>query len=355
MTILTTMFYGNPVWRWFLSLGMILAVWFLLHIILRLVIRRLRGFVSRTPGQLDDLLADLLEKTRFLFILILAIFAGSLVLSLPSAAVTGLRTLFILSLLLQAGYWGNAVVTFFISRFIKRKLKEDAAVATSLSALGFLAKFTIWSIVALIALDNLGIDVTALIAGIGIGGIAIALAVQNILSDLFASLSIIIDKPFVIGDFIIVGDLLGTVERIGLKTTRVRSLSGEQIIFSNNDLLSSRVRNYKRMYERRVAFSIGVTYDTKVELLERIPSMIEEIIGSQENTRFDRCHFKSFGDFALIFETVYYMLTPDYTAYMDAQQEINLAIARRFEEEGIEFAYPTQTIHLARGGSSQQE
>ena len=211
------------------------------------------------------------------------------------------------------------------------------------------------SIVALIALDNLGIDVTALIAGIGIGGIAIVLAVQNILSDLFASLSIIIDKPFVIGDFIIVGDLMGTVERIGLKTTRVRSLSGEQIIFSNSDLLSSRVRNYKRMYERRVAFSLGVTYDTKVELLERIPSMIEEIIGSQENTRFDRCHFKSFGDFALIFETVYYLLTPDYTAYMDAQQGINLAIARRFEEEGIEFAYPTQTIHLARGGSSQQE
>jgi len=172
------------------------------------------------------------------------------------------------------------------------------------------------------------------------------------LSDLFASLSIIVDKPFVIGDFIVIGDLRGTVERIGLKTTRIRSLSGEQIVFSNSDLLSSRVRNYKRMYERRISFSIGVTYDTNPELLERIPKMIEKIVSSQPKVRFDRCHFKSFGDFALIFETVYYMLVPDYNAYMDTQQAINLSIAREFAEEGIEFAYPTQTIYLAKGGPS---
>jgi len=355
MTILETTFYGNPVWRWFLALGLLISVWFVLRVLLRIVIARLRGFVARTPGRLDDLLVDLLEKTRFLFILVLALYAGSLVLSLPSAAKTALRTLFILALLLQAGYWGNGLVAFFTSRFVKRKLKEDAAVATSLAALGFLAKFVIWAIVVLIALDIMGIDITALIAGLGIGGIAIALAVQNILSDLFASLSILVDKPFVIGDFIVVGDLMGTVERIGLKTTRLRSLSGEQIIFSNSDLLGSRVRNYKRMYERRIAFSLGVTYDTGADLLEQIPKMIEEIISAQPNVRFDRCHFKSFGDFALIIETVYYMLIPDYTAYMDTQQAINLAIARRFEEEGIQFAYPTQTIYLTRSGSSEDE
>ncbi|HHK66961.1 mechanosensitive ion channel family protein [Candidatus Acetothermia bacterium] len=352
MTILKSMFYGNAVWRWLLSAGVIVGVWFALHVLLRILINRLRGFVAHTPGRLDDLLVDLLEKTRFLFILVLALYAGSLVLSLPVTARTALRTLFIIALLLQAGYWGNGLVAFFTSRFVKRKLKEDAAVATSLSALGFIAKFVIWAIVVLIALDNMGIDITALIAGLGIGGIAIALAVQNILSDLFASLSIIVDKPFVIGDFIVIGDLRGTVERIGLKTTRIRSLSGEQIVFSNSDLLSSRVRNYKRMYERRISFSIGVTYDTNPELLERIPKMIEKIVSSQPKVRFDRCHFKSFGDFALIFETVYYMLVPDYNAYMDTQQAINLSIAREFAEEGIEFAYPTQTIYLAKGGPS---
>jgi len=355
MTFLEATFYGNPVWRWFLALGLIISVWFALHVLLRVVIARLRGFVARTPGQLDDLLVDLLEKTRFLFILVLALYAGSLVLSLPSAAKIALRTLFILALLLQGGYWGNGLVAFFTSRFVKRKLKEDAAVATSVSALGFLAKLIIWAIVVLIALDNMGIDITALIAGLGIGGIAIALAVQNILSDLFASLSIIVDKPFVIGDYIVVGDLMGTVERIGLKTTRIRSLSGEQIVFSNSDLLSSRVRNYKRMYERRIAFSLGVTYDTGADLLERIPTMIEKIVGAQPNVRFDRCHFKSFGDFALLIETVYYMLIPDYKAYMDTQQAINLAIARKFEEEGIQFAYPTQTIYLAKSGPSEDE
>jgi len=290
-----------------------------------------------------------------LFVLVLALYAGSLVLSLPSPAKSALRTLFILALLLQAGYWGNGLVTFFTSRFVKRKLKEDAAVATSVSALGFLAKFVVWSIVALIALDNMGIDITALIAGLGIGGIAIALAVQNILSDLFASLSIIVDKPFVIGDFIVVGDLMGTVERIGLKTTRIRSLSGEQIIFSNSDLLGSRVRNYKRMYERRISFSIGVAYETDPSKLKQIPKMIEEIVSSSPKVRFDRCHFKSFGDFALNFETVYYMLTPDYTAYMDTQQGINIAIARKFAEEGIRFAYPTQTVYLAKDGASEGE
>ncbi|GAG20556.1 unnamed protein product [marine sediment metagenome] len=214
-----------------------------------------------------------------------------------------------------------------------------------MAALGFVAKMAIWSIVALLALDYYT-DVTALIAGLGIGGIAIALAIQNILSDLFASVSIIVDKPFVIGDFIIVGELMGTVEKIGLKTTHVRSLTGEQIIFSNSDLLSSRVRNYKRMYERRIAFSVGVTYQTPIESVAEIPGLLEEIVSSQANARFDRSHFKTLGDFALHFETVYYVLVPDYAVYMDVQQAINLSIMQAFAERNIEFAYPTQTLFV---------
>jgi len=353
MAFLTSKFYENEIWRWFLVLGIIVFVWLFLRVLMRWIIRRLSRYAEKTDTRFDDLLVDLLSKTRTLFVIVLALYAGSLAVTLPDTADWVLRTAFVLALLFQAGYWGNAFVTFWINRTVRRKLDDDASTATSMAAFGFVARLAIWTIVVLLALDNMGLDITTLIAGLGIGGIAIALAVQNILGDLFASLSIIVDKPFVIGDFIIIGDDAGTVEKIGLKTTRVRSLSGEQIVCANSDLLSSRVRNYKRMYERRIPFTIGVTYDTPAEKLERIPGIIRAIIEGQPTTRFDRCHFKSFGDFALSVETVYYVLVPDYGTYMDIQQSINLAVMRAFEEEGIEFAYPTQTLYLSKAGDSQ--
>jgi len=355
MAFLQTDFLENPVWRWFLALAVLFLVGFVLRVVMRHVIARLKTYVAKTPSRFDDLIVELLEKTRLLFILIVSLYAGSLILSLPEAADRVLNILFILALLLQAGYWGDAVVTFWIRRSVRQKVEEDAVTATSLAALGFLAKLLIWGVIVLLALENLGIDITALIAGLGIGGIAIALAIQNILGDLFASLSIIVDKPFVIGDFIIVGEWMGTVERIGLKTTRVRSLSGEQIIFSNSDLLGSRVRNYKRMYERRIVFPFGVTYQTPPDVLEGISATVREIIEAQPDVRFDRCHFKSFGDFSLDFETVYYVLVPEYTVYMERQQAINLAIMRAFEQQGIEFAYPTQTLYVSRFSTSEDE
>jgi small-conductance mechanosensitive channel len=198
----------------------------------------------------------------------------------------------------------------------------------------------------LIALDNLGVNVSALIAGLGVGGIAVALAMQNILGDLFASFSIVLDKPFVIGDFIIVDNFLGTIEHIGLKTTRVRSLSGEQLIFSNTDLLKTRIRNYKRMYERRIVFSIGVVYQTSHEKLTKIPKIIKNIINKQEQTRFDRAHFKEYGPYSLNFEIVYWIEIPDYNIYMEIQQAINLEIFKQFEKEDIEFVYPSQSIYI---------
>lgn len=180
----------------------------------------------------------------------------------------------------------------------------------------------------------------------GIGGIAVALAVQNVLGDLFASMSIAFDKPFVIGDFIIIDDYMGTVEHIGLKSTRLRSLSGEQLVFANSDLLNSRIRNFKRMADRRISFSIGVTYDTPHEKVAAIPDMIREAIQAHDKTNFDRCHFSEYEDSALKFDTVYYVNDPDYNVYMDIQQDINLSLLRRFEEEGIEFAYPTRTVFI---------
>lgn len=355
MSFLTSEFYNNEIWRWFVTLAVILFVGFVLRILLRLIVRRLRRYAQRTPGRFDDLLVELLAKTKFLFIFVVALYSGSLILVLPTAADSVLRAMFVIALLFQAGFWGDGIVSFWIRRTARLKLDTDASAATSLSALGFIAKLAIWAVVLLVALDNLGVNITGLVTGLGISGIAVALAVQSILKDLFASLSIIVDKPFVIGDFIIVGDLLGTVERIGLKTTRVRSLSGEQIIFSNSDLLESRVRNYKRMFERRIAFSMGVTYETPASSVEQIPAMVQEIIEALPDLRFDRCHFKSFGDFSLDFETIYYVLVPDYNVYMDRQQSINLAILRTFEEQGIEFAYPTQTLHIAGSDGLENE
>jgi small-conductance mechanosensitive channel len=344
---LKTVFYQNPVWLWFLAAAIAAAVPVVLWFIKEFLVRRLSVLAKRTKTDIDDFVIDLFGRTKLFFLILLGLYAGALALNLPPIADRVIKTLMLLSFLLQVGFWSSAVITFWIGRTAKRRLDHDPTAVTTIHAFGILGKIALWAILVLLALDNVGIKITSLIAGLGIGGIAIALAVQNILGDLFASLSIVFDKPFAIGDFIIVGDLMGTVERIGLKTTRVRSLSGEQLIFSNKDLLQSRIRNYKRMFERRVLFSIGVTYDTPSDKLKAIPPMIREIIEAQENTRFDRSHFSAYGDSSLNFETVYYVLVPDYNAYMDIQQAVNLAIYERFEELGIEFAFPTRTVYIA--------
>jgi len=188
--------------------------------------------------------------------------------------------------------------------------------------------------------------VTGLVAGLGIGGIAVALAAQNILGDLFSAFSIFIDKPFVLGDYLKVGDQMGTVENIGMKTTRLRSLTGEQLVFGNSDLVSSRIQNFGRLNERRANFTVGVIYDTPKKKIEEIPTVIREIVEAQDQVRFERSHFKEFGDSALIFETIYFVLVPAFQVKMDVQQAINLELMQRFEAEGIEFAFPTQTIYL---------
>jgi small-conductance mechanosensitive channel len=193
------------------------------------------------------------------------------------------------------------------------------------------------------------------LASLGVGGIAVALASQNVLGDLFASLSIHFDRPFVVGDFIIVDDLLGTVEQIGLKTTRVRSLHGEQLVFSNNDLLKSSIRNYKNMLERRVVFTIGLIYQTPYEKLVNVPDMIREIVEKEELARFDRAHFSSYGDSSPDFEIVYWVKVPDYNTYMDIQQRISLELFRRFSEGGIQFAYPTRTLNVVQGNDVSAE
>ncbi len=350
-TTLETTFLGNSLQIWLSAVFLALALFIVMRVAKAVLIGHLAKLALRTKTRVDNLVTALLQKTSLILLLALAVYFGSTLLQLP-AKVSGLiDRLLIIVFLLQAGIWGDALIRYRLTDVVKRKTAEDASSVATITVLGFISRLVVWSIVVLVGLDNLGFNITTLIAGLGVGGIAVALATQNILGDLFASISIVLDKPFVVGDFIIVGDYLGTVEYIGIKTTRLRSLSGEQLVFSNNDLLGSRIRNYKRMSERRIVFSIGVVYQTPQEKLQAIPAIIREIIEAQSNARFDRAHFKEYGDFALIFEIVYYVGSPDYNVYMDLQQAINLAIFRRFEQEQIEFAYPTQTLFIEKGTS----
>jgi len=349
MDILEQTFWGNTLKAWLTALAVAVSVFLGLNVLKLVLRRRLLAWVQRTETYLDDLVVDLFGRTRHLFLVALAIYAGSLALTLPRIG-PGLRTIMVVLFLIQAGLWSNGVVNHLVSRRMEAQHeKDEAATVTVVTVLGFVGKATLWTIALLLAVDNIpGVEVDALIASLGVGSVAVALAVQSILGDLFASLSIALDQPFAIGDFITVDEYAGTVEHIGLKSTRVRSLTGEQLVFSNSDLLGSRIRNYGRMERRRVSFTLGVACDTPHEKLKEIPGIIQQIVESQPYTSFDRAHFKEYGDFSLNFEVVFHVSTSDYGIYMDARQAINLEIHKRFADEGIELPYPTQTIFVAR-------
>ncbi|HEY8487356.1 MAG TPA: mechanosensitive ion channel family protein [Limnochordales bacterium] len=354
--MLDQVLYGNSLWRWLAAAALAAGAYGAMRLLQGVTRRHLVHLTRRTASNWDDLLVHLVDRrTHALFFLAMAVYAGTLALQLPERAQAALRGLAVAAFFAQAAWWANGAIGYWFGEAYRRQQATDPDSASAYYLLSLLSRVALWSVVVLAVLHNLGINITALATGLGVAGVAVALAVQNILGDLFASLSILLDKPFVVGDFIIVGDYMGTVEHIGIKTTRVRSLGGEQIVFSNADLLGSRIRNYKRMYERRVLFQVGVTYSTPHQKLERIPTILREIVEAQQEVRFDRAHFARYGDFALIFEVVYYVLRPDYNFYMDVQQAINLAIYRRFAEEGIKFAFPTQTIYLARSWTAAQE
>jgi small-conductance mechanosensitive channel len=309
-------------------------------------VRRFGRIAGRTATEVDDFVVDMVRRTRRGLVLLPVIYFGSLSLTLPAHVESVLRSAAIVAVLLQIALWALIGIDFWVASTRRKRLAADAATVSLIGVLGFIGKLVLWTLMVLLVLDNLGVNVTALVAGLGVGGIAIALALQNILGDLFASLSIVLDKPFVLGDSIQVDDFNGTVENIGLKTTRLRSVSGEQIIFPNGNLLQSRIRNHKRMVERRIVFSLGVVYGTPAETLERIPAMVREIVQAQDQVRLDRVHLKRLAEWSLDFEVVYFVTTPDYNVYLDRQQAINLAVLRRFEETGIALAFPTRTVRI---------
>lgn len=341
---------GNALWRWF---AVVIAA-YMIHVAIRAIVGRLSKSTPDEPDSLLSILPTVLSRTHEVLLLIVALwFSVRVLLTINPTQMPVLRGATILALFAQFGMWAEEAIISFIKLRTSRNEERNAAFRTAFGIIQLGVRLFVWTIVLLLALSNFGVDVTALVAGLGVGGIAIALAVQSTLGDLMCSLSIILDKPFEVDDFIVTGDIIGTVEKIGIKSTRIRSNSGEQIIVSNSDLISSRIRNFKRMEERRAVFQIGVTYQTEPNKVREIPNIVKATIEAHDKTRFDRCHFKSFGASSLDFETVYFVLEPDYALFMDIQQSINLSLYEKFANEGIEFAYPTQTLFVEGSGSSE--
>lgn len=343
--------YGNLVSRWALAAGVFAAAYLALIVLRRLLSRRLERLAERTAWQFNTVLAGMVKSTHPLFMLVASLEIGGGMLALPPETEVFLRRMWVAALLLQSASWGLSLIDYLVTRRLLAQQPENEA-KTTRSAVILVARIVVWSLVLLLVLQNAtGIKVDALLASLGIAGLAVALAVQNILGDLFSSLSIALDRPFVIGDTIKVGTMTGTVEKIGLKSTRLRSVDGEQLIFSNADLLSSRIQNFQRMDKRRVVLSLGVDYTTPAALLEKIPDMLAEIVSAQPQVSFERAHLKSLGDFGLHYEVVYLVESSDIRVHMDAQQAVSLGILRRFEQEGIKLPYPTQNLVLPRGQS----
>ena len=342
-------YFQNRVIDYIIVIAIFILLLISIKIIKSVLFKLLKTWAKKTTTTIDDKFVKAFEQKIKPFLNL--IYFGAFYISIKQLTVDSqierFFNIFVIILLTFFGIRFLLSITIYGLETYWVKKEKDQAKKQALKGIITVIKIIVWSIVLIILLDNLGIKISALVAGLGIGGIAIALAAQSVLGDLFSYFIIFFDRPFEIGDFIIIGDFLGTVEDIGIKTTRLRSLGGEELIFSNQDLTNSRVRNYKRMNRRRIVFKFGVIYQTTLIQLKKIPQIVEEIITQIPETTFDRAHFASYADFSLNFEVVYYINNSDYNKYMDIQQEINFQLKESFEKQKIEFAYPTQTVFLS--------
>jgi len=341
-SVLEFVFLQNTIKSWLIALAITLLIILTARVIQQVLLKRIRRFTDTTSSTLDDFMISLVERSAMPMLYFIAVYVGSRYLYKGELVNKIIQAIFI------------TIIVFFVVRAIgdlfsyifQRFTNRDQGQLKQAKGILLIIKIILWLGGAVFLLDNLGYNITTIVTGLGIGGIAIALAAQAVLADLFSYLVIFFDKPFEVGDFIVIGDKSGAVEYIGIKTTRLRTLSGEQLIMSNTDLTNSRVQNFKRMEKRRVMLSIGVTYETGSEKLKMIPTIVKEIIEQQDEVQFDRAHFSGFGDFSLNFEVVYYLMTADYLKFMDSQQQLLLSLYERFEKEQIRFAYPTQRLLL---------
>jgi len=344
-------FYGASVTKWLFAIVILFATYLLLTLLQRWMKHRVGKFAASTATTWDDLLVELISRTRWFFLVAVSLEIAALLIPANKRADAVLRGVMVIASLLQAGVWGNGIIAFFADRYTRLKTDGDVASRTTVYAIGYGARIALWIIVGVSGLGFFGINAPGLLTSLGIGGVAIALAAQNILGDLFAAVAIVLDRPFAVGDAIAIEGVEGDVEQIGLKTTRIRSVNGEQIVVANSDLLKSRIRNYGRMQQRRSAFHLDIAHGTNPDAVAKVPSIIQKIVEGHENTRFDRAHFLAITETALRVDVVYFVTQRDYKRYADIQQAINLEILRRFAAEEITFGMPSRTIFL-RGNTN---
>jgi len=347
--ILQIEFMGNSLYAWILAAAVFFVALIVMKVFKTIILVKLKKLTKKTETDIDDIVINAIQAVHWPFFALIALYIALRFISVPEA----INNCAYYIILINIVYYAVRALQKFVdygAQKISARRGDEAENEGIMTMITILIKIGLWALAVLLILANLGYNITSLIAGLGIGGLAVALAVQNILSDLFSSVSIYLDKPFKPGDFIILdnGAYMGTVKRIGIKTTRVQTLQGEELVVSNHELTATKIQNFGKMQRRRIVFAVGVTYNTPAEKLEKIPEIIREIVEAQDKATLDRSHFKEFADSSLNFETVYFVELADYNEYMNTQQKINLALVKKFEEEKIEFAFPTQTVYLEK-------
>lgn len=345
--ILAADILGSSMSRWLAAV----AIFFISYIALKIFkygfLKKLKNIAKKTKNEFDDVIINGLDAIHWPFNVFIAVYVAQLFLQVNNSVAKFFNVILIITVSYYLIRVAQSTIDVFMSHILqgKQDSKEDVEMIKFISTF---IKLGLWLIALLLVLSNVGYNLNSLIAGLGIGGVVVAFAIQKIVADLFSSLSIYFDKPFAVGDFVQIGSDMGTVKHIGLRITRLASLSGEELVIPNSDVTTARIQNFGKMKKRRVAFNIGVTYDTTQDKLKMIPGIISDIIKVQKECVYDRCHFKNFGDFALGFEVVYYIDSGDYVAYLNNQQAINLSIVEHFEKHNIQMAFPTQTIHIKK-------
>jgi small-conductance mechanosensitive channel len=341
-----TVFYNNTLSEYVWALGVFLLIVIGFKIVKNILWHRLEKLSKLSKSNLDDKIVGILKSIKLSFYIVLSLWIVSRGLEISSLVNNIINTLFIVFIFIQVTKLLQILLKFWVNKRVESEVQRE----NILPLLSITMKVVVWIFGLLLILSNLGVNVTSLVAGLGIGGIAVALAAQSMLGDIFSSIIIYFDKPFEAGDFIILedGTTMGVVRKIGFKTTRINAIGGEEVVVSNSSLTSQKIHNYKKMEKRRVSINFGVIYSTSQEKMKRIPEIVKKIVDGISEIDFDRVHFKKFADSALIFELIYFVDTDDYYAYMDHNQQLHLQIKEQFEKENIEMAFPTQTIHLSK-------
>ena len=323
---------------------------FILYILKLMTSKKVQAKLEKIGARnMENKLLKILNSLGMPFYIILPLYVAAGYLNIPSVLERFLNPIFLIVLIYYGIKLSQLFIEFFVQKMIALEQKKDGTYDSSVLILvATFMKASLWVIGILVFISNLGYNINALIAGLGVGGVAIAFALQSVLADVFASISIKIDKPFAIGDFIVVGDDMGVVENIGIKSTRIKTLRGELLVVSNKELTETRVHNYKHMQRRRVLFSIGIVYQSSYDMVKEASKILKKIITDVEDVDLDRVHFREFGPYSLNFEIVYYLNTNDYTEYMNKQEEINFKIKEEFDKKKIKIAFPTQTIELSK-------